>query len=153
MWSLGATLTLPLLNQNQGPIAEAEAKRAQAAAHFLTVQSDAISEIDGALAGYQAALQQVATAKSLLDDSQKRLDSIRVQEKAGELDPGNCGRRGSGSYHQRAKPLERIATGATGARQTRGRRSKSVDLAEGSIGGGRAARSAGERRQKILAKG
>ncbi len=87
MWSLGATLTLPILNQNQGPIAEAEAKRTQAAVHFMKVQADAVAEIDGALVGYQAALEQVATAKALVGDSQKRLNSFRLQEKAGELDP------------------------------------------------------------------
>jgi outer membrane protein TolC len=87
MYSLGLTVTLPILNHNQGPVAEAEAKRTQAAAHFLTVQADAIAEIDGALAGYRSALQQVATAKSLLDDSQKRLDSFRAQQMAGEVEP------------------------------------------------------------------
>jgi outer membrane protein TolC len=86
-WELGLTLTLPLLNHNQGPVAEAKAKRAQAAAHFLTVQADAVAEIDSALAGYRAALQQVATAKALLDNSQKRLDSVREQAQAGEVDP------------------------------------------------------------------
>ncbi len=86
-WDLGLTLTLPVLNHNQGPVAEAEAKRAQAAAHFLTVQANAIAEIDSALAGYHAALQQVATAKSLLDNSQEQLDSVRAQAQAGEADP------------------------------------------------------------------
>jgi multidrug efflux pump subunit AcrB len=51
-WDLGLTVTLPVLNQNQGPIAEAQAKRAQAAAHFLSIQAAAVSEIDSALAGY-----------------------------------------------------------------------------------------------------
>jgi outer membrane protein TolC len=86
-WVLGLSVTLPVLNQNQGPIAEAHAKRAEAAAHFLTVQTTAIGEIDSALAGYRAALQQAATAKSLLDNLQKRLDSIRAQAAAGEADP------------------------------------------------------------------
>ncbi len=86
-WELGLTLTLPVLNHNQGPVAEAEAKRAQAAAHFLAVQANAIAEIDGALAGYRAALQQVATARALLDNSQKQLDSVRAREQAGETDP------------------------------------------------------------------
>ena len=86
-WELGITVTLPVLNHNQGPVAEAEAKRAQAAAHFLKVQADAVAGIDGALAGYRAALQQIATAKTLLDDSQKQLDSIRAQAQAGEIDP------------------------------------------------------------------
>jgi cobalt-zinc-cadmium efflux system outer membrane protein len=86
-WELGLTVTLPLLNQNQGGVAEAEAKRTQAAAHFLTVQANAVADIDSALAGYRAALQQVATAKLLLGSSQKQLDSVRAQEQAGETDP------------------------------------------------------------------
>jgi outer membrane protein TolC len=86
-WSLGLTVTLPLLNHNEGPVAEAEANRTKAAAHFLGVQANAIAEIDGALAGYHASLQQVATAKSLQDDSQKRLDSFHAREKAGEIEP------------------------------------------------------------------
>ena len=86
-WELGLTLTLPVLNHNEGPVAEAEAKRTQAAAHFLTVQAEAVAEIDSALAGYRAALQQVATAKALLDNSQKQLDSVRARAQAGEVDP------------------------------------------------------------------
>jgi outer membrane protein, heavy metal efflux system len=86
-WSLGLTVTLPVLNHNQGPVAEAQAKRAHAAAHFLTVQANAVAEIDSALAGYRAALQQVITAKALLDNSQKQLNSVNAQEQAGEKDP------------------------------------------------------------------
>ena len=85
-WSLGLTVTLPVLNHNQGPVAEATAKRAQAAAHFLTVQATAISEIDAALAGYDAALKKSATAKSLLDDLKKQRNSVRTQAQAGEID-------------------------------------------------------------------
>jgi cobalt-zinc-cadmium efflux system outer membrane protein len=85
-WSLGLTLDLPVLNQNQGPIAEAKAKRAEAAAHFLTVQTTAISEIDSALAAYDAALNKSATAKNLSDDLQKQLESIRAQAQSGEAD-------------------------------------------------------------------
>jgi outer membrane protein TolC len=85
-WTLGLTVDLPLLNQNQGGIAEAKAKRTQAAAHFLTVQANAISEIDLALAGYDAALQKAAIAKKLLADLQKQLDSARSLARAGEAD-------------------------------------------------------------------
>ena len=86
-WTLGLSVTLPVLNQNQGPIAEAKANRATAAAHFLTVQTTAITEIDSALAGYNAALQKSATAKSLLGDLQKQLDSVQAQAQAGEVEP------------------------------------------------------------------
>jgi outer membrane protein TolC len=86
-WSLGVTLELPVLNHNQGPVAEAKAKRTEAAAHFLTVQSTAIAEIDSALAGYDAALQKSATATALLDNLRKQLDSAHAQAQAGETEP------------------------------------------------------------------
>jgi outer membrane protein TolC len=86
-WSLGVTLELPILNHNQGPVAEAKAKRQEAAAHFLTVQTTAIGEIDSALAGYNAALQKSATATALLDNLQKQLDSAHAQAQVGETEP------------------------------------------------------------------
>ena len=86
-WSLGVSLDLPVLNHNQGPVAEAKANRAAAAAHFLTVQTTAIAEIDSALAGYDAALKKSATAKTLLDDLQKQLNSVHAQAQAGEVEP------------------------------------------------------------------
>ena len=86
MWQLGVTVDLPVLNHNQGPVAEAEAKRMQAAAHFLSVQAAAVSQIDTALAGYDAALKESVTAKSLLVNLQKELDSTRQQAQMGEVD-------------------------------------------------------------------
>jgi len=86
-WSLGLTVTLPVLNHNQGPVAEAEARRTQAAAHFVTVQANAVAQIDTALAGYKAALNQAATAKALLDSLQTRLNSVQAQAAAGEIEP------------------------------------------------------------------
>jgi outer membrane protein TolC len=85
-WTLGVSLTLPILNQNQGAIAEARAKRELAAAHFLAVQAKAVGEIDLALVGYQAARQQSAAAGALLGNLQKRRDSVRAMQQAGELD-------------------------------------------------------------------
>ncbi|HEX5399229.1 MAG TPA: TolC family protein [Verrucomicrobiae bacterium] len=86
-WSLGVGVDLPVFNHNQGPVAEAEANRATAAAHFLTVQTTAMAEIDSALAAYDAALQKTATAGSLLDNLRKQVDSVRQQAQAGEVDP------------------------------------------------------------------
>ncbi len=86
-WSLGLTVTLPVLSHNQGPVAEAEAKRTEAATHFLTVQANAIAEIDSALAGYEAALEKSATAQALLDNLRKQLESVRAQRQAGEMAP------------------------------------------------------------------
>ena len=50
------------------------------------MQANAISEIDSALAGYDAALQKTTIAKNLLDDLQKQLDSVRAQARLGEAD-------------------------------------------------------------------
>lgn len=86
-WELGLSVTLPVLNHNEGPVAEAEAKRRVAAAHFISVQANAIAEIDSALAGYRAASRQVATARTLLENSRKQLNAVRAQEQAGEVDP------------------------------------------------------------------
>lgn len=85
-WELGLSLTLPILNQNEGPIAEARAKRRVAAAHFLTVQTTAIADINSALAAYNAALEKSATAKSLLGNLKKQLASVRAQAQSGEVD-------------------------------------------------------------------
>ena len=86
-WSLGVSLDLPILNHNQGPVAEAMANRAAAAAHFLTVQTTAITEIDSALAGYGAALKKSVAVKMLLDDMRKQLDSVHAQAQAGAVEP------------------------------------------------------------------
>jgi outer membrane protein, heavy metal efflux system len=84
-WDLGLSLPLPVLNRNQGPIGEAKAQRAQAAAHFLTVQTDAVTEIDGSLAAYDSARAQLATADSLLRSLRHELASVEAQVSAGEL--------------------------------------------------------------------
>lgn len=86
-WQLGLSLPLPLLNHNQGPIAEARAKRKLAAAHFLTVQADALDQIDSALERYHAALTGLATADALLAHLQQQLDSMRALVRAGERQP------------------------------------------------------------------
>ncbi len=85
-WTLGATLTLPVLNQNQGAIAEAKARREEMAARFISVQAQALGQIDRAVAGYVAATQQAATAESLLADLQKRRQTAKAMFEAGEVD-------------------------------------------------------------------
>jgi outer membrane protein TolC len=86
-WQLGLTVTLPALNQNQGEIAEAKAKRKEAAASFISVQAQAIGEIDSALAGYRAALEELRTAKTLLRGLQERMQSERSMKQSGDAGP------------------------------------------------------------------
>lgn len=86
-WELGLSLPLPVLNHNQGPIAAATAQRAVAAAHFLTVQTTALTQIDDSLAAYDSARMQLMTANSLLGNLEHQLSSVEAQVAAGELEP------------------------------------------------------------------
>ena len=64
-WTLKLSFPLPFPNRNRGPIAEARARREEAAARFLSLQSRVLSELEGALASSQVALAQVDNAASL----------------------------------------------------------------------------------------
>jgi outer membrane protein TolC len=87
-WSLGLTVTLPVLNQNKGPIAEAKAKRAESAAQFNALQARVLAEIDQAMAGYRAALQKRVAAEELLARLQQQEQRSRAMFDAGELSKG-----------------------------------------------------------------
>jgi outer membrane protein, heavy metal efflux system len=80
-FTLGLAITLPLFNRNQGPIAEAEARRREAAATFLQKQALVIGDSERALATYSAALNELAEAdQSLrqLQDTQLRMTQLAV---------------------------------------------------------------------------
>ena len=74
-FTLGLSTTLPLFNRNQGPIAEAEARRKEAAAAFLEKQAQVIGASERALAVYIAALRELAEA----DQSLHRLQDAQLQ--------------------------------------------------------------------------
>jgi len=85
-WALGLSLELPILNRNRGPIAEAEARRAEAAAKFVSLQARVLGEIEQAKAGYEAAWQQLLTADALVKSHQAQMDSAQAQLERGEFD-------------------------------------------------------------------
>jgi outer membrane protein, heavy metal efflux system len=85
-WSLGLTLELPVLDQNQGPIAEAEARRKLSAAKFVELQSQVIGEIDRAVAGWRVAQDQLQTGNELLAAEQRQQKSAQAQLEAGAAD-------------------------------------------------------------------
>jgi cobalt-zinc-cadmium efflux system outer membrane protein len=85
-WSLGLTVELPILNQNQGPIAEAEARRKLAAAKFLELQAQIIGEIDRAVAGFRVAREELQTGNELLAAEQRQQKSAEAQVAAGAND-------------------------------------------------------------------
>ena len=57
-WGLGLmSMPLPLLNQNQGPIAVAKAHVREEAAHFFALQARVIGQVSRAVVNYRGALQ------------------------------------------------------------------------------------------------
>jgi outer membrane protein, heavy metal efflux system len=82
-WTLGLTVELPVLNQNQGPIAEAQAKRELAAAKFLQLQAQIAAQVDRAVAGWQSAQAQLKTSGELLASAEKQKQSVAAQAQAG----------------------------------------------------------------------
>ena len=85
-WSLGLTVELPILNQNQGAIAEAEARRKLSAAKFIALQAQVIGEIDRAVAGWRVAQAQLSAGGELLAAQQQQEKSAEAQVQAGAAD-------------------------------------------------------------------
>ncbi|KZC22661.1 hypothetical protein RHOFW104T7_17800 [Rhodanobacter thiooxydans] len=83
---LGFGGELPIFNQNQGPIAEAVARRAQAAATFDALQATIIGAIDQGLAAYRGTTQSLASADALLADAQHRRQQVASAFQAGFAD-------------------------------------------------------------------
>ncbi len=74
-FTVGLSATLPIFNRNQGPIAEAEARRKEAAARFRATQAQVIAQSEVALVRYRAALQELGEAR----DSLTKLQGEREQ--------------------------------------------------------------------------
>lgn len=74
-FTIGLSVTLPLFNRNQGPIAEAEAKRKESGAEFLATQAQVIAQSEQAFAAYDAALKELAEA----DQSLRKLQDGQLQ--------------------------------------------------------------------------
>lgn len=84
-WSLGLTAELPVLNRNQGGIADAKARRAETAARFLALQAKVIAEMDRASVNYSGAQAQLEVAESLTAAQEKQRSALESQVKAGEI--------------------------------------------------------------------
>jgi outer membrane protein TolC len=83
-FTLGLAATIPLMNRNQGPIAEAEARRRQAQADFVQTQTEVISRSKRALALYAAALEGLAEADRFAGVQMRRGEATRKSVQAGE---------------------------------------------------------------------
>jgi cobalt-zinc-cadmium efflux system outer membrane protein len=79
-------IQLPLFNRNEGPIAEAEARRAEAAARFDALQAQASGEATHAAQNYRAALERVRIGQELLQTQERQLRAQRKIYETGETD-------------------------------------------------------------------
>lgn len=86
LYSLNLQVELPIFNQNQGPIAEAEARRKETGARFVALQSRVIGDIDRARAAYLAAVRSVETADALIRDQARQRQQIERTYRLGETD-------------------------------------------------------------------
>jgi len=84
-WTLGIGFALPVFSRNRGPIAEAEARRAESGAAFEALQARVLAEIERAVAGYGAALKQQEDAESLLAELQREEKTARAVFELGEI--------------------------------------------------------------------
>src|SRR5262249_33434640 len=85
-FTIGLSISLPIFNQNGGPIAEAEARRREAAARFLAIQARAIGEGEQAIASYRAAREQLAALEAATAAVSRRLEGVRRAVELGEAD-------------------------------------------------------------------
>jgi len=86
LYTFGLNAELPIFNQNQGPIAQAEARRKEAAAKFVALQGKIIGDVDRAIASYRGGIRTVATADSLLQSQARRRQQIGRAFGLGEVD-------------------------------------------------------------------
>jgi cobalt-zinc-cadmium efflux system outer membrane protein len=85
-WGLSVGAELPVFHHNQGPIAEAEARRTEAAARFLSLQAKVVAEIDQAVAGRAAVRDALGQIRTLLTTQRRQVQSIEAMVKAGGAD-------------------------------------------------------------------
>jgi cobalt-zinc-cadmium efflux system outer membrane protein len=85
-WFLGVSLTLPLFNRNEGPIARAKALRKEAAAQFEALQYSVIEEIDAAYQSYKDSLRNLQAADSILVGRHRQFEAVKLRFSAGQTD-------------------------------------------------------------------
>ena len=85
-WSVALTLELPVFNRNEGPIAEALAKRAEAVAHLTAAQAQAINAIESAAAAESANTDQLAQARRVRDETLRQESLVLQRFKLGAAD-------------------------------------------------------------------
>jgi outer membrane protein TolC len=84
-WTVALGVTLPVFHRNQGPIAEASARREQAAAHLMVVQANALHELSEAEAVLEAARLKLTTAETALTTTRQQEQRRQRMYEAGDI--------------------------------------------------------------------
>jgi cobalt-zinc-cadmium efflux system outer membrane protein len=85
-WTLGIVVDLPIFHQNQGLIAEAKARREEAAAKFIALQAALISELDRSAEVFNIYQGMLGDLRELHATLEARRASIEQQAEAGEIE-------------------------------------------------------------------
>jgi outer membrane protein, heavy metal efflux system len=81
---LGPSIVLPVFNQNQGPIAEASARRREIGAEFIAMQAAIIGQSRGALERYRGSLAALRAANLAMSLQAKRTRQVERAVRGGE---------------------------------------------------------------------
>jgi outer membrane protein TolC len=84
--SVGAAVLAPLFNRNEGPIAEAEARRKLAAAEFKSLLASVMGRVSETRLRHEAAVKAWITADGLVQGQTERLRQIEKLIAYGETD-------------------------------------------------------------------
>jgi len=87
-WGLGASLTLPVFNQNQAAIETARQQRTMEAARFYALQARVLGHLEQAIARYGYAYRQYHLAHALHQSKQADVALLEKQAAAGALSRG-----------------------------------------------------------------
>jgi outer membrane protein TolC len=85
-WALGVSLELPVLDRNEGPIAEAVAGRQEAAARFVALQARVLAELEQALEGRRGAREQLDRLEVLASEQGDEVARVRRALALGAVD-------------------------------------------------------------------
>ncbi|KVF65511.1 TolC family protein [Burkholderia vietnamiensis] len=81
-----AGITMPIFDQNQGGIKEAEAKRREAAVRTAALQDRILGDLEHALTRYQASLEALQLSDAHLASARRQLDSQAAAFSSGSTD-------------------------------------------------------------------
>ena len=86
-WSfLNLSAELPVLNRNQGAIAEAKARREEAATKVVAIQAKILADTDAAVPAYERARGRFLSTLGYFETQSRQIETVLAQVKAGAAD-------------------------------------------------------------------